>query len=74
VRPGIRTIAAAVLLFFGGIILVISGAVVYSGTSRLVSEGQGLDMLVIGAISKSCLITFVTILCDTFNSQSIMIL
>mmetsp|Transcript_26025 Transcript_26025/g.24871 ORF Transcript_26025/g.24871 Transcript_26025/m.24871 type:complete len:149 (-) Transcript_26025:120-566(-) len=50
VRPGFRTIAAAVLLFFGGIILVISGTVVYSDTSQLVSKGQGLDMLVIGAI------------------------
>lgn len=52
VRPGLRTIASAVLLFFGGIVLLILGTVVFCDTSRVASKDQGLDMLVIGAVSK----------------------
>ena len=53
VRPGIRTIASAILLFTGGIILIILGAIVFFDTSTVVSKDQGLDMLIIGAVSKS---------------------
>jgi hypothetical protein len=52
VRPGIRTIASAFMLFVGGIILLIMGTVVFCDTSKVVSKTQGLEILVIGAISK----------------------
>ena len=52
VRPGIRTIASAFMLFIGGVILLIMGTVVFCDTSTVVSKTQGLEILVIGAISK----------------------
>lgn len=52
VRPGMRTILSAVLLFTGGVILLILGTVVFFDTSTVVSKDQGLDMLIIGAVSK----------------------
>ena len=52
VRPGIRTIASAFLLFVGGVILLIMGTVVFCDTSKVVSKTQGLEILVIGAVSK----------------------
>ena len=53
VRPGLRTIASAIILFVGGIILLVIGSVIYSETSTIASKGQGLDILIIGAVSKS---------------------
>lgn len=52
VRPGLRTIASAFMLFVGGFILLIIGTVVFNDTSKVVSHTQGLEMLVIGAVSK----------------------
>ena len=55
VRPGIRTIASAVILFGGGLILLILGAIVFAGTKSTadaVTKEQGQDLLIIGAVSK----------------------
>lgn len=51
VRPGLRTIASAFMLFVGGLILLIIGTAKF--TNRNDNTGsQGLEMLVIGSVSK----------------------
>ena len=55
VRPGLRTILTASILFGGGLLLVILGSVVFIDSERggeVVTKSQGLDLLIIGAVSK----------------------
>ena len=56
-RPGKKTIAIALFLFVGGLVLFILGAVYFWNTSDFhtlqgITQAQGFDMLIAGAISK----------------------
>ena len=56
-RPGKKTIATALFLFVGGLILFIIGAVYFWNSSDFhtlqgITQAQGFDMLIAGSISK----------------------
>ena len=56
-RPGKKTIATALFLFVGGLVLFILGAVYFWNSSDFhtlqgITQAQGFDMLIAGSVSK----------------------